>query len=89
MTVIMRISHGSRGDRSKRGDVALPALMPDIAPFIAPGGPVPVEITSRSALRRHEISHGIRQCGELDKVSDYEWREHNSDPDVTVETQWT
>lgn len=89
MTVIMRIRHGSRGDRSKRGDVAAPLVMPDIAPFIAPGGPTPTPISSRSELRAHERSYGIRQCGELDKVSDYDWRDNSSDPDVSVEIEWT
>lgn len=89
MTVVMRIQHGSRVDRSKRGDVPAPMVMPDIAPFIAPGGPAPTPISSRSELRAHEQRHGIRQCGELDKVSDYDWKEHSSDPDVSVETEWT
>lgn len=86
MTVIMRISHAPRADRTKRSDIPCPTFMPDIAPFIAPGGTKPVPISSRSELRVHERSHGIRQCGELDKISDYDWKDTPSEP---VETEWT
>ena len=35
-------------------------------------------IGSRSQLRAHEQRHGVRQCGELNKVSDYAAPEYQS-----------
>jgi hypothetical protein len=45
-----------------------PYFVPDIKEFVAPGR---VLIGSRSRLREYERSTGTRQCGELNKVSDY------------------
>lgn len=45
-------------------------VMSDIAAFQSPLDFT--EISSRSALREHEKRHGVRQCGELNKVSDYD-----------------
>lgn len=45
-----------------------PTFIPDIAEFVAPGK---VLIGSRSRLREYEQATGTRQCGELNKVSDY------------------
>lgn len=47
-----------------------PTFVPDIAPFVSPIDRS--EITSRSQLREHERRHGVRQCGELSKPSDYD-----------------
>lgn len=46
-----------------------PFLMPDITPFISPIDFT--EISSRSKRTEHERKYGVRQCGELNKPSDY------------------
>lgn len=44
-------------------EVCAPIVMGDIKPFVSPIDGK--EIGSRSALRRHEITHNVRQCGDL------------------------
>jgi hypothetical protein len=47
-------------------------VLPDIAEFRSPlDGSV---ISSRSQLREHEKAHGVRQCGELKRASDFDWK---------------
>jgi hypothetical protein len=46
--------------------------MQDIGAFVSPLDRS--EITSRSQLREHERRHNVKQCGELRKASDYDWR---------------
>jgi hypothetical protein len=45
-------------------NVATPYFIGDIKPFVANATREPVEITSRSALRRYERDNGLRQCGD-------------------------
>lgn len=53
---------GSDEDRQARA-AAGPYVIPDIKEFVSPiDGSV---ISSRSTLRRHETSYGVRQCGDL------------------------
>lgn len=53
---------GSDEDLKARA-AAGPFVMPDIKEFVSPiDGSV---ISSRSTLRRHEVSYGVRQCGDL------------------------
>ncbi|MFO1183570.1 MAG: hypothetical protein U1E56_02130 [Bauldia sp.] len=47
-------------------------FMPDIAPFVSPIDCS--EITSRSKLREHERRYGVRQCGELKRLEDWDQR---------------
>lgn len=56
--------------RSRRSHLPAPYLMGDITPFVSPidGS----EITSRSQLRAHEQTHGVRQCGELKSAEDFD-----------------
>jgi hypothetical protein len=55
-----------RIDHRKRAEgIAIPAFMPDIKPFVAHATKTPVEITSRSVLRRYEIGNGLKQAGDL------------------------
>ncbi len=52
----------------KHGDAAY--YMPDIAPFVSPmSGKV---LSSRKQVKHEERGYGVRQCGELDKVSDFD-----------------
>lgn len=49
-------------------------FMPDIAEFRSPlNGKA---IGSRSALREHERAFGVRQCGELKTISDFDNKVH-------------
>lgn len=51
---------------SKRAEnVAIPAFIGDIKPFVSIATDKPVEITSRSQLRAYERGNGIRQCGDF------------------------
>jgi hypothetical protein len=45
--------------------IAIPAFMPDIKPFLAVSTVKPEWISSRTALRRYEISNGLRQAGDI------------------------
>ena len=55
-----------RPDFSKRAEnIAVPAFIADIKPFIANATRETVEITSRSQLRAYERANGIRQCGDF------------------------
>ena len=47
-------------------------VMPDIAEFRSPIDGA--GIGSRSTLRAHEQRHGVRQCGELKTVGDFDNR---------------
>lgn len=51
-----------------------PAYMPDISEFQAPLGnsPAGTRIGSRSQLREFEQQHGVRQCGELKTLGDFD-----------------
>lgn len=56
--------------RVARSPLGAPVVMGDIAEFQSP-----IDyslISSRSALREHEQKHGVRQCGELKNVSDFD-----------------
>lgn len=53
---------GSDEDMAARA-ASGPFVMPDIKPFISPIDGT--EISSRSHLRRHEVSYGVRQCGDF------------------------
>ena len=47
-----------------------PMYMPDIKPFVSPmSGKV---LSSRKQVQHEERGYGVRQCGELDKVSDFD-----------------
>lgn len=45
--------------------ICIPAFMPDIKPFLAVSTVKPEWISSRPALRRYEISNGLRQAGDI------------------------
>lgn len=55
-----RIDH-----RKPAEGISVPFFLPDIKPFVAHATKTPVEITSRSALRRYEIGNGLKQAGDL------------------------
>jgi hypothetical protein len=57
--------------RSARNRAAnAPYYMPDITPFVSPmSGKV---ISSRKHVAHEERGYGVRQCGELKKVSDFD-----------------
>jgi hypothetical protein len=54
----------------ERSGLAAPLVMNDISEFQSP-----IDfslISSRSALREHERKYGVRQCGELKSVEDFD-----------------
>lgn len=64
-----------------------PTVIGDIKPFIEPIHRT--VISSRSQLREFERANGVRQCGEMNKLSDYSPpREVNTDPRVKVNLKW-
>lgn len=55
------------GDGVVVNDSRCPSYMPDISEVYGGGFVSPIDgeyITSRSQLRRHELKHNVRQCGD-------------------------
>ena len=77
------------------GAVRGPTVIGDISEFVSPLDMS--VISSRSSLREHEKRHGVKQCGELNKVSDYDNdpaprhdQNYRQNPlRVDVDFQWT
>jgi hypothetical protein len=72
-----------------------PMVLPDIKPFVAPvgndkQGGKGTHISSRSQLRRLEIDHQVRQCGELKSHEDYDNRpKGNRDRSKDLNVEWS
>ncbi len=60
----------TRTKRAEESKDAAPYYMADIKPFVSPlSGKV---LSSRKQVRHEERGYGARQCGELNKVSDFD-----------------
>lgn len=65
-----RPSERKRRVSPHRSDIGAPMVMNDISEFQSP-----IDfslISSRSALREHERKYGVRQCGDLKSVKDFD-----------------
>jgi hypothetical protein len=69
-----------RSARSREANA--PYYMPDIKPFVSPMSGK--ELSSRRQVQHEERGYGVRQCGELKNVSDFDntktARSRNDDP---------